>query len=709
MDVNRGPWMMPAPGTLFTLHYSSCTGDFSLEGFSQPLGDDEVLHRTHLPSPSDLLRMQRLQHLGALYTNADAAAWGLLNADTGWLELICSDLEWMWAQLKGSTDLPDPRHHFPAWTYLMLYHRTYWKKLVRRAGTHAAAQRDNLHEVQHFHRSILTTLQEHCSLANAPPRQITSFSEEVFGCMACEKRFATKGGCGAHMFRVHGVTQEVRILFDSTQCGCCLREFHSHGKLQGHLLRAEYCRRSLQRKGHFVRPVPGIGSTVNTRQEQQHDHLLPPLQAQGPQPGDGRSFAYVNYDLELFEQIYEALLTAKDEQDGEQIIRACVQGKALTWERFQQTLCSLHSEATDSDIAVLPFDNETYARILRTMALPTSWPFLCLSMDEKAGHWNQELHSLAEFCVIEADDPRRSALAAPAPRGFGKERYFLHLFSGRRRQGDLQFYLDRMLSAHDGILVHVISLDVVINSVWGDLLQPDTRTFWLSAIRSGFVIGLLGGPPCETWSQARERGLTTMRHAPRVLRTAEFPWGLESLRLRELNQLSVGNTLMGFQLEAVVELYCVGGVALTEHPAAPEEDMSVSVWKTPIVALLKGLPGFDLITLSQGLWGAKSRKPTSLLVLNMPNILSDLRAWQVAKEVPQSTSIGLDHQGHWASSALKEYPPALNAALAQGLSKAMQSCHSDFSLLVPPAFRARCDTMVCTEYGDHIGPDFANH
>ena len=110
-----------------------------------------------------------------------------------------------------------------------------------------------------------------------------------------------------------------------------------------------------------------------------------------------------------------------------------------------------------------------------------------------------------------------------------------------------------------------MSLDVVLSDVWGDLLKPSTRAFWKDAIRQGFVVALLGGPPCETWSQARERQVE--KNAPRVLRTAAIPWGKESLSLREMRQLCVGNSLMGFQLQAVVELYCVGGVAFTEHPA----------------------------------------------------------------------------------------------------------------------------------------------
>ena len=47
------------------------------------------------------------------------------------------------------------------------------------------------------------------------------------------------------MFKVHGHFQAVRTLFDTIQCGCCLKEFHSYGKLQGHLLRAEFCRHTL--------------------------------------------------------------------------------------------------------------------------------------------------------------------------------------------------------------------------------------------------------------------------------------------------------------------------------------------------------------------------------------------------------------------------------------------------------------------------------
>ena len=96
-------------------------------------------------------------------------------------------------------------------------------------------------------------------------------------------------------------------------------------------------------------------------------------------------------------------------------------------------------------------------------------------------------------------------------------------------------------------------------------------------------------------------GAAERPRAPRVLRTRALPWGLESLRLRELAQVITGNSLMSFQLKAVVALYCTGGVALTEHPAPPRNEASVSIWRTPIFELLLSLPGCDLVSLAQGL------------------------------------------------------------------------------------------------------------
>lgn len=82
--------------------------------YVEPYTNDEVLCMTGLTDPSDLFRQQRLRHLGMLCSCADEVPWGLLNADEEWTRFVRSDLEWMWGQLQGSSNLPDPRQHFGA-------------------------------------------------------------------------------------------------------------------------------------------------------------------------------------------------------------------------------------------------------------------------------------------------------------------------------------------------------------------------------------------------------------------------------------------------------------------------------------------------------------------------------------------------------------------------------------------------------------------
>ena len=81
----------------------------------------------------------------------------------------------------------------------------------------------------------------------------------------------------------------------------------------------------------------------------------------------------------------------------------------------------------------------------------------------------------------------------------------------------------------------MISLDLVIDATWGDIGKEDTQIFWLNAIRSGYIIGMLSGPPCCTWSVARGKQHDSLgphtRAAPRVLRTAEELWGMTSIGL----------------------------------------------------------------------------------------------------------------------------------------------------------------------------------
>ena len=274
--------------------------------------------------------------------------------------------------------------------------------------------------------------------------------------------------------------------------------------------------------------------------------------------------------------------------------------------------------------------------------------------------------------------------------------------------------MDGLTDLHGPFFIQVISVDIVIDPQWGDLSDAKTRRFWISALLDRQIIALLGGPPCETWSRARGRHIPSGAHddhrrspGPRVVRTLEEIWGLCSLSLRELSQVTIGNILMGFQLVAMAALACTGGIAAVEHPAESPNPDDASIWRTPIMQLLLSLPECESITLAQGLWGAQSSKPTTLGVLNAPQLKQELHSGRITSELPKGSSIGKDASGQWATARLKEYPPGLCLALARGFLRALGDLPIDPDLQVSRRHRDIFDPLVCSTYGQTYGPDFA--
>ena len=120
-----------------------------------------------------------------------------------------------------------------------------------------------------------------------------------------------------------------------------------------------------------------------------------------------------------------------------------------------------------------------------------------------------------------------------------------------------------------------------------------------------------------TWSTAREHRLSEYSAGPRPVRSLDTPMGLDNLTVRELKQVIVGNRLLGVALVLIFHCLMTGVFALLEHPTKPSKP-SPSIWKLPILQLLLGHPDVKLITVRQGLFGAKSSKPTDLLMVKPP-------------------------------------------------------------------------------------------
>ena len=670
-----------------------------------PISDDEVLYRTRMPSPTIMLRTRRLRYLGSLFAVGDTACWGLLNQDREWLSLVLDDFRWLWHQLHHCCKLGDPAAHLPRWLEVIRFHRGYWKRLIRRATEHSIGIQDREYLVATTHQRFLDNLASGHFVELASQETFSQrLSPQAYGCMQCQKACRSLGGEGAHMHRTHGEAHPVRRLMGSTQCAACLTEYYTMGKLKMHLIRSSQCRTTLMGRGHLEPTQPGIGSIEDTVRWMQWDNKLPPLAAEGPQPPAAPRRDFDVEHPELYEEIILSIMEI-DTEAYENHVRHCIRRHPISWTRCRRTLLDAHRQCAEGFLDVDPAHMRSCLATLQRLSQADAWPFLAA------------LHCSAQPTLppqdeidsrIEAAQILHDRLAIPPP--LGKERVFLHAFSGRRRPGDLQHYLEAAFARHsDGVLLHVVSMDIVIDKEWGDACRQTTRDFWLRGALSGFVQGGLCGPPCETWSQARfvDLGEADERQ-PRPLRSLEWLWGLPSLSLREMGQVEVGNELLLFAIDLLICLARSEGVGVLEHPGEPTDETKPSTWRLPIIQLLRQLPGFDSVDFAQGLLGAKSPKPTRFLSLNMGSLPGFLHSHRLCPDLPRNAAIGKTVEGQWATTSLKEYPPALNKALGESFAFHLLQCPYQQNTVIDEEFLDRCRSMHVKDFGEHYGPDYCH-
>jgi len=410
------------------------------------------------------------------------------------------------------------------------------------------------------------------------------------------------------------------------------------------------------------------------------------------------------FDVELYSACVEVLMEEGTLEDKYYRVWALTRARALAWTKFLQTMHGLQTHVSAQDLEAFGLCKEDFNAFIDRLVNPSSWPWF--QHEHCDGDPEQSLADLEWQCENVTVDA--AARETEIPRSFGTHRFILHAFSGRRRQGDFQFFLDAITGAHPGIVIHTLSVDIILDSRWGDVSDESVQNFWISAAQRGWVVAFLGGPPCETWSRAREQSLGKgPRKGPRVIRSAQTPWGFSCLALREIRQILVGNQLMLFCLRMMTVLYVKGGCGAMEHPARPPKETSASIWNTPLLNLLLQLPGFRLWEFAQGLLGAVSAKPTMILSLNLPTLGMSIRQWRVVDELPKMASIGQGSDGKFKTMILKEYPPALCAALASAFWHALSQRPILANVQIPSDFFTICASMIVKTYSDALGPDYA--
>ena len=668
--------------------------------------DDEVLVTLGLPHPEELLRRARLRYLALLEHSGLSDKWAILALDTEWRAVLEEDFIWMWTQLKNASHLPHPAEGYEQWLFLIQNSPGYWKRLVKRAGMHAIHQRRKRQQVIAFHQQVLPQL---WSLSEEPP--LTAHVEssgdgaQHYGCLMCHKRCRSLAGEAAHMCKVHGIVASVRFLFDQPTCGACLKHFHTMQKMKAHLHYSRLCRERLLSRNVRCELVPGTGSQLDRDRNRSHDRMLPPLTGEGPQLPPARLRVEQGIDHDLHMHLVNVLTDSPCEM-LEMQWRAFCDEHAISWTLWTSTIQFFKDTLQNEDADLLDFDLMAVNVILDRLCQPDSWAFLKESHRRRP---QQTIEILEEECAM-VEQRLETEEIVVIPRVFGKTRLVLHAYSGRRRIGDVQYFIDLLAAKQTEYDLQVISMDIINDPLLGDAMNPRTCELWYRAVRQRHVIAFIGGPPCESWSCARGQMLEQEHSGPRVVRDLMSLWGFACLRLRELEQITVGNALLMFAIIVIVELIMVDGFAILEHPGEPLHDhMAASIWRLPILRALAALPNVQVLRIAQGLMGSASPKPTNILALNMPELLSFIHSNRVRVELPKNASIGKGHDGKWKTAALKEYAPALCKSFAQALMHVVNKVPVDTTCPAPTQTElAQYQAMVINHYGEVIGADFAH-
>jgi len=651
----------------------------------------------------------------------------------GWLWEVSIDLQWM----ASLVDLPftfDPSN--PQWRLLWdeLSLCSRWKALVGRAERKHILQERIARDVDHYHDLIVQELTKF-GIDVWQGEDAPGYDDPSFACAHCDKSFSTKQALATHAYRKHAIMSAERPYIQSTHCPGCLRDFHTTWRVQQHLkyhpngcwdriynarLPDEPVTIGLPAHLKNVKRLPAVRRlhgplrpTSVQRQRISLDQRIATLRDEG---ASEYAWWHPESDMSLVNQATTAFTAclqqwcARDEHDvvsfqddffavilalpvpdllgGRLFVHWIEHGFYDAWpnDLDPDTILCLE-EAYMSMLDDIPAWNMRL-RMKRLVQLRTNLPpdepsFEARPSPRTTRPYSREHKIISRFATMAVRESQRLTwrrFSMPPVRGLAESGpfYIIHLYSGRRRPLDFHEQIEKIIGEFPNLHIRILSIDTAVNECM-DVHNPRLWNFLLEIARAGRVLGLVQGPPCETWTSARHHQQVNCNGAllrgPRPLRLADHLWGLEHCTLPELAQLFIGNSLLlkGLLLACVVAIN--GGVTILEHPAVPFQEEYASIWRLALIKFLLRHPGalFRKTTLEQWRFGASGVKPTTLMFSNT-DLVAALDACAVpGLQRPETLLIGKDELGRYKTAAAKEYPPALNLGFAVAMRKVLQS------------------------------------
>jgi hypothetical protein len=570
-------------------------------------------------SPEDLLHANRLRYVKRAIQVAPRCLWSLLYHNThsnSWLAHFQESCNWLWDHAPGSRPqcFDDAAQ---AISFIALDVK--WIGRIRTALKSCRQFR-----AAHADGKLWTLrMQNHLSKYEVLPSFHSAPQHQVWKCGLCDSSFHTKKALAVHARHKHQYKTLLKFYVLGDQCQACGKMFFCRARLLAHVGNSENCKAT-----YFACFVPASEDTVEQIEcEDLEQNRI--LKSQGWLPS--KAFLPVTV-------AYGPLLPPHDscgarDMQAKWLLRTQIPGRAF---EGLEGFCEHTDVASAEETDVLPFLMQTNGGYLK-------------------GHAGVFQHY---------------GLAAEAARLHITSLVFVHFFSGFRRCGDLQHCIEHH-AVEEGRHMFCLSVDICLAKQHSDLTDSKTKQFWISRILSGQIIGIGGGPSCETWSAARHGP-----EGPPPVRSYDLPWGLRKLSMRQWQQVRTGTKLVQFLVELLCYAAHAGLCGFLEHPQFAVwlmKQRPASIWMLEILRLMARLECVQICSFDQCIYGLDAKKPTTLLLLRLETFkdvtfTKGLRG-RCSHRHGHRPLQGIEDGGQFATARAKVYPKAMNETLALAVSR----------------------------------------
>lgn len=415
----------------------------------------DLFDMTDILPPVDQMHLARLRYLKRLLSYCPQPLWTCLvaniDAQHSWLAAYQESCQWIgtfYPHVFGPAQDQSVLDWIP---FVAL--DTKWKGRLKAAAQACKRYRRAVAEnhvwQKRFDRQFLL-----CG-GVLPVTQATQ--AETWSCDACPKTFASRRTLATHAGRAHGYKRIVKFYAVGDICNSCYKWYHSRKRFIEHLTFVPTCLDVDQ----ACFPALHDAKVLELDQEDQAHTLSMRMQGWGAT---------------------KVLIPVRR-----------ISGPTLPPANSQEVADMKHKWTQRLDPAGTAYQNLQGRRTTE----PSADPQVLLFEDDMPSF-------VFEFPAgPNQGDGRLAAtgLARLHARLHIKTLVFVHVFSGFRRQEDLYQILEQHIRGR--IHFFVLSIDMCMQRVEGNLACSKAFQFWMDQIRNGQICGMGGGLPCETFTAAR--------------------------------------------------------------------------------------------------------------------------------------------------------------------------------------------------------------